>query len=164
MCWWVRVVGHALVDLRRVGATNMAKPLVGQQSTKINVQPRASDAVLPCRAAIVTSDPDLRVRPGPHARHRGPRPACRALLMLVALHGSKACERPALMRALDYRVSRRRIMVRWRPADAGLGGGGGAFVVAGQAAVASGPGEAAWHGEGPTGRGPRQPPAAGGCG
>jgi hypothetical protein len=38
MCWWVGDVGPGLVDLRRVGAGDMAKNLVGQQSTKIHVR------------------------------------------------------------------------------------------------------------------------------
>src|SRR5256885_4404730 len=43
-----------------VATGKLAKPLVGQRSTKIVHDQGLLHAVLPCGAAVVTSDPDLR--------------------------------------------------------------------------------------------------------
>jgi hypothetical protein len=64
MRWRTRDVDHN----RRWSACrgpDVAKPLVAELSTKIVPHPGASRVVLPCRAAVVTSDPDLRVRTRP---------------------------------------------------------------------------------------------------
>jgi hypothetical protein len=55
MCWRATAVGDGLVDLGRVGAGSVTKPLVGQQSTKINVHTkgfRCCSTVPRCRCHV----------------------------------------------------------------------------------------------------------------
>ena len=69
MCWWARHPCRLTTGDGPVATRNETKLLGGQQSTGIQVQPRASNAFLACHVAVVTSDPDLRVRPGQAPSH-----------------------------------------------------------------------------------------------